>query len=61
MSDDKANSGPQDASRVNLGEDYEVDYWTAKFGVTKEQLRTAVEKVGVRADAVAGYVTRSAH
>ena len=35
MADDRTNRGPQDRSRINLGEDYEVRYWTDKFGVSK--------------------------
>jgi hypothetical protein len=52
MSDDKSLRTPADAQRVNMGEDYEVRYWTDKWQVTPEQLRAAVEKVGVMADDV---------
>ena len=52
MPDDKALKGPQDATRINVHEDYEVAYWTKKFGCTKEQLQAAVKKVGVSAKAV---------
>ncbi len=52
MSDDKSIRGPADAKRVNIHEDYEVRYWTKKFGCTKEQLVAAVQKVGVMADDV---------
>jgi len=38
---------------VNVHEDYEVRYWTEKWGVTKEQLVHAVQKAGVSAEAVA--------
>lgn len=53
MSDDKSKRGPQDRSKVNLSEDYEVDYWTKKWGVSREQLKKAVEKAGSGVDAVA--------
>jgi hypothetical protein len=53
MADDKTNRGPQDASRINIREDYEVAYWTEKFGVTKAELEAAIGKAGVSADAVA--------
>jgi hypothetical protein len=46
MSDDKGNRGPADRSRVNVHEDYEVRYWTGKFGCTKQQLEDAVRRVG---------------
>jgi hypothetical protein len=52
MSDDKTQRSPQDASRIAMGEDYEVRYWTAKFGVTREDLQRAVDTVGNSADAV---------
>jgi hypothetical protein len=52
MSDDKSLRTPADAQRVNMGEDYEVRYWTDKWKVTPEQLRDAVDKVGVMADDV---------
>lgn len=53
MTDDRNKRGPEDASRINLNEDYEVEYWTNRFGVSKERLKTAVDKVGVSVDAVA--------
>ncbi len=53
MADDETNHGPQDASRINIHEDYEVAYWTNNFGSTKAELEAAVSKVGVSAEAVA--------
>lgn len=52
MADDRTNRGPQDRSRINFGEDYEVRYWTDKFGVSKSQLEEAVRKAGSSAAAV---------
>ncbi|MGO4176006.1 DUF3606 domain-containing protein [Bosea sp. TAF32] len=52
MADNENNRGPQDRSRINMNEDYEVAYWTKELGVTREQLAAAVKKVGVSADAV---------
>jgi hypothetical protein len=44
MADDKNKTGPQDASRVNVHERYEVEYWSKRFGVTPERLKEAVER-----------------
>lgn len=33
MGDDVTKKQPQDASRINIHEAYEVNYWTDKFGV----------------------------
>ncbi|MES2704657.1 MAG: DUF3606 domain-containing protein [Bacteroidota bacterium] len=52
MSDNKDQRGPQDRARINVNEQYELQYWSEKFGVSAEQLRAAVEKVGVSASAV---------
>jgi hypothetical protein len=60
MADDKSDRGPQDRSRVNVHEDYEVAYWTDKWGVTASKLREAVVAVGVSADAVEQYIKRGA-
>ncbi|WP_082854094.1 DUF3606 domain-containing protein [Brevundimonas sp. GW460-12-10-14-LB2] len=52
MTDDKSKSGGADRQRISLTEDYEVRDWAAKFNVSEERLRQAVEKVGNQADAV---------
>lgn len=52
MADDKKQTGGQDRTRINLGEDYEVRDWAKKFGITPEQLRTAVHTVGDDAETV---------
>jgi len=49
MADDKTKTTPQDAQRVNVHEDYEVRYWSEKFGCSAEELKAAVKKVGVMA------------
>ncbi|MES2404599.1 MAG: DUF3606 domain-containing protein, partial [Pseudomonadota bacterium] len=46
MTDDRTKKGPQDRSRINIHERYELDYWSNKFGVTPKDLKLAVEKVG---------------
>lgn len=56
MSDDKSIKGPQDAARINIHEDYEVQYWTRRFNCTKEQLIEAVTKVGVSVQAVEDFL-----
>ncbi|MEC7933802.1 MAG: DUF3606 domain-containing protein [Pseudomonadota bacterium] len=58
MADNKTLRAPQDASRIALGEDYEVRYWTAKFGVSRERLEQAVKAVGNSAAAVEEHLKR---
>jgi Protein of unknown function (DUF3606) len=52
MADKPSKRGPQDRSRINTSEDYEVRYWSRKFGVSPETLKAAVLKVGNSAKAV---------
>ena len=52
MADDKRQRAPQDAARINVNEDYEVQYWTKELGVSKERLKELVKTHGVSAEAV---------
>jgi phenylalanine-4-hydroxylase len=38
MSDNLHNRGPQDRSRINVHEEWEVAYWTKELGLSKEEL-----------------------
>ena len=53
MPDDLTKKAPQDSSKVNVNEPYEVNWWCDKWGVTPAQLKACVSKVGVMKDAVA--------
>ena len=46
MSDDTSERGGADRKRINPNEDYEVRYWSEKFGVAPEILKEAVKHVG---------------
>lgn len=52
MSDDKKNTGSPDRDRINVNEDYELQYWTKELGVSADELRDAVKAVGTTASAV---------
>lgn len=56
MSDDLSKRRPQDATKVNVNESWELDYWSKKFGVTTEKLKEAVKAVGTSATAVQKYL-----
>jgi hypothetical protein len=56
MSDDLEKKIPQDATKVNVNETWELDYWSKKFGVTEERLKEAVKAVGTSAVAVQNYL-----
>lgn len=50
--DDKSKVGKPDRDRINVNEDFELRGWSKKFGVSVEELKKAVQKVGTSADAV---------
>jgi uncharacterized protein DUF3606 len=51
MTDDKTKKAG-DSRRIDVHETYELGYWSRKFGVSREQLAEAVQKVGPMADDV---------
>jgi uncharacterized protein DUF3606 len=52
MADDPRKRGTPDRSKISMGEDHEVRYWTKHLGVTRDDLQAAVDKVGNSAAAV---------
>jgi hypothetical protein len=52
MADDTSKTGKVDRERINVSQDYGLDDWARKFGVSREELRKAVETVGPMADDV---------
>ena len=52
MADNLQHTGPQDRSRINVHEEWEVRYWTQELGVTKEKLTELVKEVGPSVNAV---------
>lgn len=57
--DNLKNRGPADRLRVNVNEPHEVRYWTEKWGVSAEALKSAVQKVGPMATDVARQLGKS--
>ncbi len=58
MSDNLKKTRPQDASRVNVNESWEVTYWCKKFDCTKSELINAVKSVGTSAEKVGKYLQK---
>ena len=61
MSDNLQNRGPQDRSRINLHEKWEVQYWTQELGVSQEELARAVKEAGNSVNAVRQHLTSHRH
>lgn len=56
--DNKDKIGAPDRELINMSEDYEVEYWAKKFGVSTDQLKAAVIAVGNSAAAVKKYLKK---
>lgn len=52
MSDNLQQRGPQDRSRINVNEPWELRYWTKELGLSEDELRAAVEAAGPSVQAV---------
>lgn len=49
---DKNQRTPADLTRVSVEEEWEVQYWCARFSANAEEIRACVLRVGPRADDV---------
>ena len=38
--------GPQDRTRINISQAWEMAFWAQELGVSEQQLREAVQQVG---------------
>ena len=57
MSDNTSNTGSPDRDRISTSEDYEVRYWSEKFGVSSQELIDAVKASGSNSpDKVEAYL-----
>jgi Protein of unknown function (DUF3606) len=52
MPDNLTKRGAADRGKISMSEEHEVRSWTRHFGVTREELQRAVDKVGNSAAAV---------
>ena len=58
MADDLKQTGRQDDARINVDQDHEVNYWSEKLGVSREQLRKAVQAAGPMVKDVQRHLNR---
>jgi hypothetical protein len=59
MADNLQKAGPQDRSRINVNERWELDYWTQALNVSAEELKRVVKEVGTSATAVRAALQKS--
>ena len=52
----RRSRGPDDRSRINLSEHYEIDFWTSRFDCSEAELRDAVNRLGTCAHVVKSFL-----
>jgi hypothetical protein len=57
MADDTKHA-PQHDKFISLEDEYQIDYWTKKFSVTRDHLAMAIGRVGHSAEALEKYLKR---
>ena len=58
---DKTERTPADPTRVNMNEQWEVDFWCARFRVTPEVLRASVVEAGERTEDIVTKLRKAGH
>jgi hypothetical protein len=58
MIGDNTKRAPLDSNLISLTEDYEIEYWRTRFGVSDDRLAEAVRRVGHSAAAVEADLKR---
>jgi Protein of unknown function (DUF3606) len=58
MADDLKQTGKADDQRINVAQDHELNYWSKELGVSREQLRSAVQQAGPLVKDVRRHLSR---
>jgi hypothetical protein len=58
MADDLKQTGKADDQRINVEQDHELSYWSKELGVSREQLRSAVQQAGSLVSDVRRHLSR---
>ena len=58
MADNLNHTGGPDDARINLDQDHELTYWSEKLGVSRQQLREAVQAAGPMVKNVQKHLNR---
>jgi hypothetical protein len=58
MTDDLSKKAPQDKSKVNVNESWEMKWWTKALNTTEEKLKDAVKTVGTSVEAIRNHLKK---
>ena len=58
MADDLKQTGRADDQRINVEQDHELNYWSNELGVSRDELRRAVQQAGSMVKDVRRHLSR---
>jgi hypothetical protein len=58
MADNLKETGKPNDARINVEQEHELSYWSEKLGVSREQLRKAVQAAGPMVKDVQRHLNR---
>jgi hypothetical protein len=58
MADDLKQTGRADDQRINIEQDHELSYWSKELGVSRDELRSAVQQAGPMVRDVRQHLSR---
>jgi hypothetical protein len=58
MADDLKQTGKPDDKRINASQDHELAYWAKELGVSREELRSAIDEAGPVVDDVRQHLNK---
>jgi hypothetical protein len=58
MADNPNQTGTPDDARINPEQEHELAYWSEKFGVSRQELRNAVQAAGPMVKDVQRHLNR---
>jgi hypothetical protein len=58
MADDLKRRRPEDPTKINKNQDWEIKYWTQELGVSEPKLRSAIQAVGPLVKNVKQYLNK---
>ena len=56
MIDERTSRAGKDRTRIDIGDDHDLRYWSRRFDVSRNAIRRAVETVGALAEDVAPHL-----
>ena len=61
MEHSRNDSGPRDRTSINMNESFELRYWSKELGISLEQLKSIVGKVGTTTSAIREELASRGH